>query len=97
ERASTLSPLVYWAKHRVYLAVIQRALQRSQHIIAVSGNTKQDLAVTYGIRSEKMTVTYEGCDLPKPADIVRIDLSERFGITQPYCLYVGTSYPHKNL
>lgn len=97
ERATTLEPYIYWVKHQAYLWVIRSALKRSQHVLAVSENTKRDILETYGIQPAKVTVTYEACDLPGDREIAGVDLGAHFGITQPFLLYVGTSYPHKNL
>jgi len=97
ERASTLGPALYRVKHAAYTYVIRRAVRRSRHVLAVSENTKRDILETYHVPNEKVTVTYEGCDLPGERDIAGIDVAGRYGITRPFALYVGNAYPHKNL
>ncbi|MBI5404749.1 MAG: glycosyltransferase family 4 protein [Candidatus Kerfeldbacteria bacterium] len=97
ERASTLEPMLYWAKHAAYMRVIRSAIRRSRHVLAVSENTSRDIQSTYGLSADRISVTYEGCDPPGDRGTAGIDLAEHFGITGPFAMYVGTSYPHKNL
>lgn len=97
ERASTLEPIFYRLKHAAYLQVIRAAVRRSSHLIAVTEHTKQDVVQTYRLPDSKVTVTYEACDPPIGQPDSDIHLGSKYGITEPYLLYVGTSYPHKNL
>lgn len=97
-RSSTLSPLKYWLKFLAYKVVISSAIGYSSRIIAVSRFTKKDILENYPrIPNEKIAVTYEACDdyclfNPKKAK----DILPRYGIMEPYILYVGNAYPHKN-
>ncbi len=94
-RASTLGPLFYWIKYLAYRWVITRAIRRAQAIICVSEYTKQDVHRQFHVPIEKLTVTYEAVDpLPPPAEWSSLTAK---GIRPPYVLYVGNSYPHKNL
>lgn len=100
-RASTLSPLAYWLKNLAYRFVISRAAKRATTILAVSEFTKQDIISQLGAKPEKIVVTYEGVtvfedDQPaiQPADKAAL---LRYNIKQPFILYVGNAYPHKNL
>lgn len=97
ERATTLEPYLYWAKHAAYTLVIRQAIRRSRHVLAVSENTKRDIVETYRIPADRISVTYEGCDAPGEQETAGLDLRQRFGITRPFIMYAGTSYPHKNL
>lgn len=96
ERASTLEPVFYWMKHSAYLRIIRRAISRSEHVFAVTENTRKDILQHYRIAPAKVSVTYEACDPPASVS-VKPDIPRTFGITGKYLLYVGTSYPHKNL
>ena len=95
ERASTLGPLLFRAKFFAYQSVIRQAIWRSQAIITVSEHSKQDLIQRFGVKPDKITVTYESVD-PMHEPVPLTSLTER-GIQQPYILHVGNSYPHKNL
>jgi glycosyltransferase involved in cell wall biosynthesis len=97
-RGTTLNPLYYWLKFLAYKFIIQSAIRRSEHIIAVSNFTKKDILDNYGVPENKISVTYEACEdfcnlpLEKSKNIL-----EKYGIIKPYLLYVGNAYPHKNL
>ncbi len=94
--ASTLGPLTYWFKQLMYKKVLRHAAKKSQHIIATSEFTKQDIHKTLHIPLEKITTTYQAA-FSKPArKETSLNLSS-YGITKPYLLYVGVAYPHKNL
>ena len=102
-RATTLSPLLYWLKNMAYRVVIWSAVLRAKKIIAVSEFTKQDILKHFGIKADKVEVTYEGvANLSKGRDSL-FDLSHdkqallEYNINRPFLLYVGNVYPHKNL
>jgi glycosyltransferase involved in cell wall biosynthesis len=69
-------------------------------LIAVSEFTKRDLTNRLGVPSSKIRVVYEGVDTSHhqcpPTGMVDHTL-QRFGITKPYLLFVGTVQPRKNL
>jgi glycosyltransferase involved in cell wall biosynthesis len=112
-RNTTRTAFLYWLKFFVYRLVIASAIRRAEHILTVSYFTKHDLEKHYPHAKDKITVTYEAADpycLIIPPDTERA-LLERLGllpsspaqeklrrdIIQPYFLYVGNAYPHKNL
>ncbi len=94
-RASTLSPILYWLKNKIFLMVLKHAVNSAKKIITVSESTKKDIKDTLKIKAEKI-VTILLSPLPIK-DFVDIDLNKKYSITQPYWLYVGVAYPHKNL
>ncbi|MFA5124313.1 MAG: glycosyltransferase family 1 protein [Patescibacteria group bacterium] len=96
-RATTLNPWLYKFKLAMYRLVISRAAKRARKIIAVSRYTKDDIARLLEIRPEKISVVYEGTDLPRLSPVSCPLLFERLGIKQDFLLYVGSAYPHKNL
>jgi glycosyltransferase involved in cell wall biosynthesis len=67
------------------------AIQKAEHVIAVSENTKKDLMRYLKIPEEKITVVYNGVDheVFKP-NIHPVSSS-------PFILYVGSERPRKNL
>lgn len=83
-------PQMHQLKQRLYLALMQRyQLKTASKIIAVSKATKDDLIKKIGIKSENVTVVYEGYN----KDIYRpIPQSPK-----SYFLFVGTVQPRKNL
>ncbi len=92
--ASTLGPITYAFKNWVFKRVLRHAAAASRLIIAPSDYTKQDIIKTLAIAGEKIHITRQAATLftkttPKPL--------VHYGITKPFVLYVGVSYPHKNL
>ena len=78
----------------------RRALERADHILAVSQSSKRELARTFGVPEAKISVVYNAVDErflgePLPADADRI--LERHAVNSPYVLYAGNIKPQKNL
>jgi len=78
----------------------RRALNRADHIFAVSHASKRDLARFFHIPESKITVVYDAVDErflnePLPPDADRI--LERHAVNSPYVLYAGNIRPQKNL
>ncbi len=110
-RGSTLNLLAYAFKYAAYRAVIRRAVGRARAILTVSRFTEADILRHYAVRPEKIAVTYEAAEpwcVWSPPDIerrffARLGLGRPAGrdeprdILEPYLLYVGNAYPHKNL
>jgi glycosyltransferase involved in cell wall biosynthesis len=90
-RKSTRLPLfLYYLKLFFYNLVLKNALKKSKKIIAVSEATKKEIISLFNIDFPKINVIYEGVD--------KISITGRQSpITDPYILYVGAAYPHKNL
>lgn len=103
-KATELPPFLYWAKYLVYRLVIAQAIRRARAIITVSTFTKDDLETVYPIARGKVTVTLEAADnfcyWQSPVEdrtfLGGIGISQS-GVVQPFALYVGNAYPHKNL
>ncbi len=78
--------------------LVPQSLRKAQHIIAVSESTKQDLEEIFGVQPEKMSVIYEApfTDALHVKDR-NVDILEKFRLTQPYILFVGTIDPRKNV
>lgn len=93
-RSSTRNSLVHGFKYAGFRTVLENAIHRSKHIITVSEFTKSRILEHFGIRPEKISVIYNGI-LPANNQ-TNIQLSS-LGIQEPYFLYVGNAYPHKNL
>ena len=88
-KASTLPLPVYKLKILGYKIVMDIAARRAKRIIAVSEATKKEIVKHLGQSRDKISVTYEGVD----KEIKSITKEK----STDYFLYVGNTYPHKNL
>jgi len=93
-KASTLGPLLYWFKNLAYKLVLEHAVKRAKIIIAPSEFTKKDIISTLCSPAEKIKVTYLA---PYQNKTDAKDTGGAASIPEPYVLYVGVAYPHKNL
>lgn len=91
-KASTRSTVVYYLKHIGYKFVISLAARNAEKIITVSNSTKKEIEDHLDISPDKIAVTYEGVD--KKISNIKNQISN---IKDPYFLYVGNAYPHKDL
>ncbi|HQB76263.1 MAG TPA: glycosyltransferase family 1 protein [bacterium] len=100
-RASMLPAAFYWFKQAAYRLVIRTAIRRARAIITVSEFTRRDIIKKFKANPKKLFVTYEGvADLDKKEIIGEIEekqVLQRYRISEPFLLYVGNAYPHKNL
>lgn len=102
KRASKLGPLTYAAKHAGYKKVISQALNRSRAVIVPSEYTKQSILKYFPRTDEsKIKVVYEGLSRLGQEDSEDPEKDSEFlrelKIKKPFIMYVGNSYPHKNL
>lgn len=93
-KATTLPMPLYVLKRLGYWIELWVGLRRAVGVIAVSQSTKQEIMDHFRVPSEKITVTYEGVDS-------RISDTQERPVKrikpEPYFLYVGNAYPHKNV
>lgn len=90
---TTHNPGLYWIKYLGYLLIDKIALWRAVQIIVPSQYWKNELMHKFQLPGQKIVVTYEGVDQrikPHPR-------GRDFGITQPFVVYTGNLYPHKNI
>lgn len=90
-KATTLPYIFYKAKQLGYRYVINKAAHDAKKIFAVSKTTKQEIIDHLHIPEEKIVVTYEGVEVKKEK------ISTSAIMSSPYFLYVGNTYPHKNV
>jgi glycosyltransferase involved in cell wall biosynthesis len=79
---------------------VLRALYRGTHFLAISQATAQDLKQHLGVPAERITRVYSGTAShfrPLPEGQAAARVAERFGLTRPFVLSVGTLEPRKNL
>lgn len=99
-----LIPLVFpegfsAAQRLGFRLMVRLALRTSAAIMAISGATRDDLLRYFGVRPDRVYVTYLAADAsfyPRPpAEVAAV--RARYGLPQEYILYVGINKPHKNL
>ncbi len=98
ESATTKNPLVFKLKRFGYKSVITNAIKKSSRIITPSNFVKSEIVKTFKVNSDKIKVTYEAAEeeyfnhepfiLKKEGPTINYE---------PFILYVGNAYPHKNL
>lgn len=93
-RASTRNPFIHGLKQVGHRIALEHAIHRSRHIISVSEYTKASLLRHFRVRAQKISVIPNG--VSRPADGHGVNLRS-LGVYDPYFLYVGNAYPHKNL
>jgi glycosyltransferase involved in cell wall biosynthesis len=97
-RNTTKSRLMYGMKYLAYRLAIASAIRRARIVLTVSRFTERDIVSSFPSAHGKTIVIYEGCDFD--ADTASASGSEErrcHAILEPYFLYVGNAYPHKNL
>ncbi|MEI7749390.1 MAG: glycosyltransferase family 1 protein [Candidatus Moraniibacteriota bacterium] len=97
-RNTTRSRYTYRLKYAAYRLAIATAIRKARAILTVSNFTEHDILDAFPSAKGKTIVAYEGCDFGADADgSDGSSVSEEHGILEPYFLYVGNAYPHKNL
>ncbi len=101
-----LAPL-HWPEHylrlpyaRVGHAWAYALARRADAIIAVSEATRRDVVERLGVPEARVTVIPEAVDpsfAPPPRDEAATVIAARFGLVEPYVLYVGQFDPRKNM
>jgi glycosyltransferase involved in cell wall biosynthesis len=91
-KATTLPSPLYALRRIGYHAVLRMGLTRASHIFTVSETTKRELSEYVSVDPNRVTVTYEAVD-----DRILQESTAKRIINNPYFLYVGNAYPHKNL
>jgi len=93
-RSSTRNKILHGFKYAIFRTVLENAIHRSKHILTVSSYSKEAILKHFGIRQDKITVTPNG--IIPALNNKNISLT-KMGVYEPYFLYVGNAYPHKNL
>lgn len=73
--------------------------QRANHIIAVSEATKTDIAKTFNIKEDKITVAHNSCPegFSKATPEHKLAMQVKYAQGRPYIIYVGSVHPRKNV
>jgi starch synthase len=93
----SLEPLRPWKREQlgggydVSTWIERTALEMADAVIAVSGDTRQDVLRLFDVRPERVQVIHNGIDTTEYAPTSETNALERYGIDpqQPYVLFVG--------
>jgi len=75
-------------------------IRRAAKVLTVSEYCKNDIVKTYGVHPDKVVVTYPGVSQhfrPLNDPMLVVSVLHKYGISQPYLLFVGNIQPRKNL
>lgn len=95
-RVVTVHDMIYelfpenFPKNKSYSRSKRRAVERADHIISVSQNTKNDLINIFNIPADKIDVVHLGIDFPEIVEDIP------YSIQKPYIMYVGDRRGYKN-
>ncbi len=91
----------YSIKRLGYLALTNGIASRADHILVPSNFVKEDIVKRLHVPSEKITVTYEAAtgSIKELAlsDTEKIKTLHKYHLSQPFIVYTGSVYPHKNV
>ncbi|MGE5041275.1 MAG: glycosyltransferase family 4 protein [Candidatus Levyibacteriota bacterium] len=90
-KATTLPLPLYKLKKMGYSFVMKKTIQNAEKIIAPSHATKEEIMDHYKVTEDKIVVTPEGVD-ENISSLAPVIFTK-----EPYFLYVGNTYPHKNV
>lgn len=98
---TTRKPWLYFIKRLGYLLQMGLVAKKSVHIIVPSNFVKKDVATRLNVPENKITVTYEAVS----GSIKEVALDEKnkkeilrkYHLAQPFLIYTGNIYPHKNV
>lgn len=104
----TIHDIIHWIFRKQFFSplkafyaekMLKLALDRADHVISVSQNTKLDLVNYFHANPEKISVIYEGVDPRfRKMDSDRIhEILKSYAVARPYFLYVGLIKPHKGI
>lgn len=95
-KASTKNRLIYELKHFFFRYVIQSQLQNAQAIITPTHTVKQSIIKLFGYSyADKIIPIYEGVNYALQSVQENKSLETQF--PDPFFIYVGNFYPHKNV
>lgn len=85
---------------KMYHWKFKTACQKADIVVAISGQTKEDIVNFYNINPDKIKIVYQSCD-PQFYQIIDNQdfkhVKEKYKLPSEYILYVGTINERKNL
>lgn len=91
--STTKGPLIHGIKYAAFRTVLEHAVKKSRHILTISKYSRASILKHFRVRPEKITVIPNGVLPPERPRTVSLT---QLGVYEPYFLYVGNAYPHKN-
>lgn len=91
----SLEPLRPWKREQLgggydFTCWLEKtALEMADAVVAVSNETKADIERLFAVKPERLHVIYNGIDLEEYRPTTARDALTRFGITEPFVLFVG--------
>lgn len=84
---------------KYYNILFRRYAQKARRIATVSNYSKQDIIKVWGISSDKIDVTHNGCneDYKIVGKDEKLITRKKYARGAPYFLYVGALIPRKNI
>lgn len=98
---TTRNRWLYYFKRFGYITLTNLIAKRADHILVPSNFVKEDVSKRLHVSSNKITVTYEAAagtikEVSLGED-EKIKLLNKYSLTQPFIVYTGSVYPHKNV
>lgn len=91
-RTTTLSWPLYSIKYLAYRIIVNHAIKNAAKIITPSFAVKDELMKKFNLPNNKVEVTYEAVLSRQTIGDMETQINK-----DPYLLYVGNLYPHKNV
>ena len=88
-----------WIKTMYFRLFIPSSLKKADMVLAISENTKKDIVTIAKLNEKKIATTYLGVDSYFVPNTGKESLAvlRKWGIMQPYILFVGMLEPRKNI
>lgn len=101
KETTTRQSWLYSIKRLGYLFLTNVIARKASHILTPSEYVKQDVIKNFHVDPSKVTVTYEAVDRSLTKVVLDADekkkVLRKYGLTQPFVVYTGSVYPHKNI
>jgi glycosyltransferase involved in cell wall biosynthesis len=95
-RASTLNPMLYELKYQSYKFVLSQQIRNATIIITPTETVKNQILEKYGQSfTKKIVPIYEGVNYEMQNAKPNTELKNKYN--NPFFVYIGNFYPHKNV
>lgn len=98
---TTRQPILYLFKRLGYLLLTSLITKRASAIIVPSNFVKEDVSKRLHVPLNKITVTYEAVSNSLKEVVLsqkeKREVLAKYNLVQPFIVYTGSVYPHKNV